>query len=143
MSEQPELMKDSLLQWDDEAKTMLRFAWQGEWSWDVYYEFHERAWEMVRSVDHKVHIIYDVRKIDTFGANALTHFGNMAKKYPPNVGKIVGVGTNAFQSAIGRMYESIAVIGGKVADGADGQLLLYTTLENAHKALEEYKAEQA
>jgi len=132
-------MADSLLQWDDEEKTMLRFAWQGDWEWDVYYEFHERAWEMVKEVDHDVHIIYDVRKINNFGKNALTHFGNMAKKYPSNVGKIVGVGTNAFQRAIGNMYNSIAVVGGKVADGADGQLLLYNKLEEAHAALKEWK----
>ncbi len=130
-------MQDSLLQWDDDEKTMIRFAWQGKWSWDDYYRFHERAWEMLRTVEHPVHVIYDCRQINTFGSNAISHFTNMAKKYPPNVDKIVGVGMNAFQRAIGEMYGKMAGAGGKISDGQAGHLILFDTLEEAHAALRE------
>ena len=121
-------VKDSLLQWDDDEKTIIRIRWQGAWSWDVYYEFHERVFEMMRSVDHPVYLIYDVSQITDVGEGAMTHFRNMAKRFPDNLAGQVVVGPNEFLKAIGQMYNQM------MPEEAE-RLQLFTSVEDAHAAL--------
>ncbi len=83
-------------QWDNEEKTVIRYVYEGRWTWDEYYPAHQEAREMTKSVEHIVHVIVDVRNSTLLPKGALTHSRSALDNKPANEGITVIVGANFF-----------------------------------------------
>lgn len=123
--------------WEDEKQALVRYDFEGRWTWDELYTAYYQAIAMENSVSHRVDIILDMRKSGFIPANALLHMKNFSDKQPPNVGLSIFVTPNAFVSALYstaiRFYAKIGFYFRlvKTLDQA------YTMIEDAHRELAE------
>jgi hypothetical protein len=115
--------------WEDTEKTIVRYDFQGAWTWDDLYAVYYQAIDMETSVPHRVDIILDMRTSQRIPGNALLHIKNIAEKQPPNVGLSIFVTTNAF---ITSMYNMAIKVYGKIAY----YFRLVSTLDDAHAMIE-------
>ena len=86
--------------WVDTEQTILRYDFEGRWTWDEFYPAYYEAIAMENAVSHRVDIILDMRTSHMIPANALLHMKNFSEKQPPNVGLSVFVTSNAFVIAL-------------------------------------------
>lgn len=98
--------------WEDTDQTIVRYDFEGRWTWDELYTAYYQAIAMENSVIQRVDIILDMRSSAFIPANALLHMKNFSEKQPPNVGLSIFVTTNAFVTSLYstaiRFYAKIA-----------------------------------
>ena len=86
--------------WDDPEKTIVRYDFEGNWTWDELYKVYYQAIAMETSVPYRVDIILDMRLSGRIPGNVLLHIKNFSEKQPPNVGLSIFVTTNAFITSL-------------------------------------------
>lgn len=111
--------------WEDAEQTIVRYDFEGRWTWDELYVAYYQAIAMENSVTHRVDIILDMRTSSFIPANALLHMKNFSEKQPPNVGLSIFVTTNAF---IISLYNTAIKFYAKIAF----YFRLVKTLDQAH-----------
>jgi len=111
--------------WEDADQTIVRYDFEGKWTWDELYTAYYEAIAMETSVTQRVDIILDMRKSGAIPTNALLHMKNFSEKQPPNVGLSIFVTTNAFVTAL---YGTAIKFYAKIAF----YFRLVKTLEQAH-----------
>jgi len=123
--------------WEDADKTIVRYDFEGAWTWDELYAVYYKAIDMETSVPHRVDIILDMRYSHRIPGNALLHLKNLSEKQPPNVGLSIFVTTNTFLTS---MYNMAIKVYGKIAY----YFRLAPTLDAAHAmiAAARHEAEQ-
>lgn len=122
--------------WEDADKTIVRYDFQGVWTWDDLYAVYYEAIAMENSVPHRVDIILDMRASQRIPGNALLHIKNISEKQPPNVGLSIFVTSNAF---ITSMYNMAIKVYGKIAY----YFRLVKTPEEAHAMIAAARREAA
>jgi hypothetical protein len=115
--------------WEDSEKTIVRYDFQGMWTWDDLYAVYYQAIAMETSVPHRVDIILDMLTSQRIPGNALLHLKNLSEKQPPNVGLSIFVTRNAFVIS---MYNMAIKVYGKIAY----YFRLANTLDDAHSMIE-------
>ena len=48
--------------WEDDSHTLVRYEFEGNWTWDELYPAYYQAIEMEKSVTHRVDVIMDMRQ---------------------------------------------------------------------------------
>jgi len=61
------------VQWDNEARTILRYDYQGRWKWEQVYEAVNEAYRMIETVPHPVAVMIDMTESAGIPPGALTH----------------------------------------------------------------------
>jgi hypothetical protein len=120
--------------WEDTERTIVRYDFQGVWTWDDLYGVYYQAIAMETSVTHRVDIILDMRSGSRIPANALLHIKNLSEKQPSNVGLSIFVTSNAF---IISMYNMAIKVYGKIAY----YFRLVNTLDAAHAMIDTARRE--
>lgn len=115
--------------WEDTEKTIVRYDFQGVWTWDDLYAVYDQAIDMETSVPHRVDIILDMCSGSRIPTNALLHIKNLSEKQPPNVGLSIFVTSNAF---VASMYNIATKVHGKIAH----YFRLVNTLDDAHAMIQ-------
>src|SRR5688500_12595515 len=82
--------------WQDEGKTLVRYDFEGAWTWSELYAAYYEAIAMERSVEHRVDVILDMTTSGPIPANALLHLKNFSEKQPPNIGLSIIVTSSQF-----------------------------------------------
>jgi hypothetical protein len=86
--------------WENPQKTIVRYDFEGVWTWDELYAAYYEAIAMETSVTHRVDIILDLRYSGRIPGNVLLHIKNFSEKQPPNVGLSIFVTTNSFLTSL-------------------------------------------
>ena len=66
--------------WDNAEKTIMRFVYEGKWTWEAFYETIERANQMMDTVERPVVSIIDMRKSSFLPYGAAIHIRNVIRK---------------------------------------------------------------
>ena len=94
--------------WDNPEKSVLRHIYQGSWEWKDFYQSIAEADAMMDTVDHKVHVIVDVRKSKIMPSDTLTHIGHLrGRTAHANRGQTVLVGGNMFLQRLYTLFSKI------------------------------------
>ncbi len=107
------------LDWyNDEHTAILRVLKPG-WTWDEFEESYLKAFEIMKTVKHKVHLIGDYTLApqgphDTQGTT-ISHFGTVWSQRPPNLGLFIIVGEEEFLRTMGQVFVKSFAGGGDVA----------------------------
>ena len=122
--------------WDDAGKTILRYDFVGNWTWDEFFvaaaEFHAQ----LESVEHKVDTVINLLESAGIPGNTLSHVYSALQRQHPNdsglnviVSKAMIIQTllNVFK----RAYNSLPM---------QVELQLVSTLEEARVKCAEYRA---
>jgi hypothetical protein len=118
------------IMWDNPEKTIVRYNFEGRWTWDEFYPVYKEALAMELSVPHRVDVIVDLQNARLFPDNLLTHMKGISDKQPPNIGVSVLVTKHRF---VHSMYN----IGIKFYGKIKHYFRLAETLEDAYKMIEE------
>ncbi len=99
--------------WDNEEKTILRYAFEGAWKWTDFQVATKDAAALLDAVDHPVGVIIDLQSSNTVPDQPLANIKHaFANPRHHNVGLTVVVGANAFFSALAssaqRIYRSVS-----------------------------------
>ena len=86
--------------WVDEGKTIVRYDFEGKWTWDDLYPAYNQAIEMETSVSHRVDVVLDMTKSRTLPANVLMHMKNISDKQPDNIGLSIFVSDSRFINSL-------------------------------------------
>jgi hypothetical protein len=68
------------VEWDNEEKSVIRFTYTGNWTWDEFYIHVKEANEMMDSVDKTCVSIVDMSKGSRLPANASIHIRNIIRQ---------------------------------------------------------------
>lgn len=86
--------------WEDEAHTIVRYDFEGKWTWEELYPVYNQAIAMETSVPYRVDVILDMRRSQGVPGNALSHLKNISDKQPANIGLSIFVTENKFMLAL-------------------------------------------
>ena len=86
--------------WGNDAKTFVIFAFEGNWTWEDYYQGRKRGIELGNEVPHVVNLIVDYSKSSMFPRNMLSHFGSSIDHNPKDFDICVIVTQSAFVNAL-------------------------------------------
>lgn len=101
------------VQWDDEARTIIRCVFEPRWTWDDYYRAIDEIYKILDGVSYQVNVIYDLSSTHILPKNVFTnarHVFNIGRH--PNYGLLVIVGANSFihlvESTVRRLVPAAA-----------------------------------
>lgn len=120
--------------WDDPAKTIIRYDFDPFWTWEDLRNAVQQDDALFDSVDHTVHLIFDMRQIEVVPANPLTQLRQVGSQIHPRLGLIVFVGTNAWAKMVLEIFYKVY---GSRAEGLAG-LESAATLEEARAIIAAY-----
>ena len=115
--------------WEDEGRTIVRYDFDGLWSWDELYTAYYEAIAMETSVEHRVDVILDLRRSGRVPGNALLHVKNFSDRQPVNIGLSVFVTSNSF-------LVSLYNVGVKFYSKIGHYFRVAPTIEAAHAMIE-------
>jgi hypothetical protein len=93
--------------WDNDDKTIIRYDFQGQWTWDEFHKTSKEAFAMTRSVEHRVDSISNFHKGAALPPNALFQFRQAMTNAPKNRGMTVIVGGNTFIKTMVRVFSNL------------------------------------
>ena len=79
------------VEWDNEERTTILWSFVGRWTWGEFDAAVEQTLAFVSAVDHKVDVIFDLRKGGFPPRDALWRFKDAAEITHPNMGQYVYV----------------------------------------------------
>ncbi|HLU09135.1 MAG TPA: hypothetical protein VK003_05675 [Oceanobacillus sp.] len=88
------------VEWGNEEKTFVIFTFEGNWTWEEYYQGRKRGIELGNEVPHVVNLIVDYSKSSMFPSNMLSHFGSSIDHNPKDFDICVIVTQSAFVNAL-------------------------------------------
>ena len=99
------------VRWDNADKTIIRWQFNDNWTWDDYYGALQISRQLCRQATYIVDIIVDMRDSKTLPNNVFTHAQNALQTSSLNSGSIVVIGINPLlrsaYSAFKRLYDTM------------------------------------
>jgi hypothetical protein len=122
--------------WDNEQKTVLRYTFVGDWTWDEYLERLNEGRNMMAEVEHSVCILNDMQKIGKLPPNFASTAKSVISSRPKNTGLAIFVTSNAFFKV---MYRVLA----QLIPNVPTEYILVTTEEEAYRKFDKWLTEHS
>ncbi len=97
-----------MVNWDDDAHTLLCFCVTGRWTWQEYNWAWLESISMMSSVSHKVNFIIDATEMISLPPDLLTRILNFVRSQPRNVGISFVATTSGFLNLLLTSLKQIA-----------------------------------
>ena len=121
--------------WDNQEKTILRYVYEGTWTWDEWYTAVENARRMMEGVDHKVYLIVDAA-CQELPPRALSRFRHATSGEAMHVKMVVLVGNNAF-------IQTLFGIVRNIVRGCFAKFAMVTSLDDAYHIIHQHQEAEA
>lgn len=95
------------LQWDNPERTIIRYDFDSHWTSEDFFNAIAADDPMIASVDHPVHLIFDMSNSDTVPVIQLTRLRQIANSVQDNSGMIVLVGANMWINALADIFQKV------------------------------------
>lgn len=96
-----------LISWDDDAKTTLRYVYDGKWTWDEVDTATDEVVALMRVTTHSVSIIHDMTRSPGLPSGALTQAHRFTRDLPDNWDISVVVGSGTFTEALLNIFTRV------------------------------------
>lgn len=116
--------------WDNDARTVIRYDFEKQWTWDEFYAAATSAFAMTRSVSHLVDTISNFTPGAALPPNALFQFRRAMYTAPANRGVNVIVGASA-------LIKTLVLLFSQLNRDLSERLILVDSLEQAREVLAE------
>jgi hypothetical protein len=93
--------------WYDEAQTIIRYTFNGPWTWDELNAARETDHALRRTKNYQVDNILDMRRSPIIPQNPIVRFRSFASSVPENAGMTVIVGANTLVEALVNIFRRI------------------------------------
>lgn len=114
------------IEWDNPEKTILRYRFIDNWSWDEYLEQLKVGREMMATVSHKVCILNDLTAMKSLPPNFITLARSVIGSRPENTGLAIFVSSSIF-------FKTMHNVLGKVLPEVPTHYLLVQTEAEAYE----------
>lgn len=99
--------------WDATIKDVLIISFNGNWTWQDFYDASDHAHRLMREARSTVHIIYELAHSTTMFKNPMLHLRHFAVSAPNNVGGLhIYINASAYWQAcvttFNRVYPQLA-----------------------------------
>jgi len=121
--------------WDNEEKTIIRYDIIEPWTWDEMWVALEKDDELIDSIDHIVHLLFNGEAIKVFPGNPIGHLRMFASKTRQPLGLIVIVGPNVWIHTIVSLFSKLLP---RRAKGMEG-ILSARTVEEGRALIEAHR----
>lgn len=95
------------VRWDDARQRVIRYDFEGMWTWDEFSEANAAALDLFASADGTVHVIADLTASQALPRGVLEVIKRVADSAPANHGVTVYVGEREILQAFARAFERI------------------------------------
>jgi galactose-1-phosphate uridylyltransferase len=93
--------------WDNTDKTIIRWQFVNDWSWDDYYGALQVSRQLNQQARGMVDIIVDMRASQTLPNNIFTHAQNVLQTRSLNIGVIVVIGLNPLLRSVYNTFKNL------------------------------------
>jgi hypothetical protein len=121
--------------WDDAEKSILRFEYQGKWTWEEVNDTMVKANLELTAAQHRVDTIHDFTGSSGLPSNALSHASNLSRQIPMQTGISVVTGSSAFINTMLSVFS-------KVYPQLGSRYKSAHTLDEAHALIERSRASE-
>ena len=84
------------VRWDNEARNIMVWEFEKDWSWSDLTSARRTFDELMSTVPHRVHIIFNMNRTILPIGDALHNLKVMNEQYPPNMGLLIVVNPSSF-----------------------------------------------
>ena len=119
--------------WDDPHQTIVRWDFEGAWTWQDFYQAQAESDALITSVEHTVDVVANVARSPSLPRNPLSRYRQARQSTPRNRGVVVVVGANSFVMSIIQIYNP--VFGRKLRD----EFLFADTLDDARTLIKQFR----
>jgi hypothetical protein len=102
-------MMGIILDWDNEAKTILRGELTWPWTWDELFTAWDTAVSMINSVPYTVHILLLSENPSFPQGNILSQLNRISPTMPNNTGLAILVTTNRFIAMLNTVFFKLSI----------------------------------
>lgn len=98
------------VEWDNEAKSIIRQTFEGKWTWKEFLDASNiESRNYIQSVEHKVHVISDFRESDglPISGSALSYAKQVMMDFPENGGLVVIVDESYLLNSLVNIFRKI------------------------------------
>jgi hypothetical protein len=114
------------VRWGDSSHTFILYDFVDPWDWAEMWEALRADDEMLDSVDHVVHLIFDFRATKQLPTNPAAQLKGFASAIHAHVGYIVFVGADLWTQMMGEMFYRLY---GRQTEGMAGVKAVHTLEE--------------
>ena len=93
--------------WDDESDHVIRYDFEGSWTWDEFQQAYAETARLFQSADAEVGVIVNLLPSTALQRGVLEVMKRVADEAPPNHGLTVFVGQRDILKAFARAFERI------------------------------------
>jgi hypothetical protein len=120
------------VEWENAAQTAIRQTFDPQWRWQDYDSSVDKIYAMLKSVDHTVHIISDIRgTLPQTRGLAWGHFQRALSDIPRNTGMLLVAGHGHFTASIFALYV-------QADPNLSRRTRFVSTIAEAHRLLRQY-----
>lgn len=84
------------VRWYDDNKQILYYSFEGEWTWDEYFNALAEGRSIMRSVDYQVCLLNDMRQAAHIPNGFMSKVQTVVGSRPDNTGRVVFIATQTF-----------------------------------------------
>ena len=117
------------LVWDNEEKTIVRWIFSGQFTWEDYEQGSRKIEEMIEDIDHKFTTIFDLTLMTGMPQYPVSRYPKLIRDVPDKQEFLIVVSNNKMIDMFGRIFTRVYWMNIKVA----------RNLEEAHAIIEERK----
>ncbi len=122
------------VEWDNEAKTIVLWTFDGRWTWGEYDEALTKALTLLSNVNHPVDFLYDVRQMGMIPPDVITRFKSKYLAIPKGARLFLAVGVDQYLQLLWDTFTMLPY-------ARHLKMHYFETLEDARQFSQDYKPE--
>lgn len=127
-----------LVDWFNSEKTIILQTFEGKWTWEEFNKACATAAELMRTVEHEVHLVSDfIPSISMPVGGAIRHAQNVTSQYPSNWGLLVVISDKKFIEMLVNSFRRI------FSRGVGGKTYHAETFDEAKTIISQYEKESS
>lgn len=95
------------IQWENEEKTIIRWIFSGDFTWEDYDEGDRKLAGMIADIDHNFATIFDLSQMTTLPRYAVSQYPKLVRDVPARQETLIIISLNRLVRSLGRIFTRV------------------------------------
>jgi hypothetical protein len=95
------------LRWEDERKTIIRWIFSGNFTWEDYEEGDRKLHEMIGDIDHTFTTIFDLSQMTAMPQYPVSQYPRLIRDVPAGQEYLIIISLNRLVQSLGRIFTRV------------------------------------
>jgi len=95
------------IQWENEEKTIIRWIFSGDFTWEDYDEGDKKLASMIADIDHNFATIFDLSQMTTLPRYAVSQYPRLIRDVPARQEMLIIIGMNRLVRSLGSIFTRV------------------------------------